>query len=89
MDLERSGMSSGMYHTKVVERAPLSLAAGEHLELDIFLDKAVVEVYANKKQAITRRAYTTSAENIGIEIIEDGGKLNEICGWDMMPTNMY
>jgi len=89
MDLEHSGMSSGMYHTKVVERAPLSLAAGEHLELDIFLDKAVVEVYANKKQAITRRAYTTSAENIGIEIIEDGGKLNEICGWDMMPTNMY
>lgn len=89
MDLEHSGMCSGMNHSKVVERAPFVLTEGEHLKLDIFLDKAVIEVYANKRQAITRRSYSSSADNVGIEIIEEGGKLKDICGWDMMPSNMY
>ena len=61
----------------------------ENLKLDIFLDKAVIEVFANKRQAICRRAYTTSPENVGMEIIANGGELKKVRGWDMMPSNMY
>ena len=85
MDLEHTGLNT----RKVVERAPLFIAPGENLKLDIFLDKAVVEVYANKRQAICRRAYSSSAENIGMEIISNGGEVKKVRGWDMMPSNPY
>ncbi|MBR0462942.1 MAG: glycoside hydrolase family 32 protein [Clostridia bacterium] len=41
-----------------VERAPLMLQPGEPLRLTVYVDNAVVEVFANDRQAISRRAYT-------------------------------
>jgi len=67
----------------------LFIAPGEKLKLDIFIDKAVVEVYANKRQAICRRAYSSCAENTGLEIFAEGGELKKVRAWDMMPSNMY
>ncbi len=40
---------------KTREEAPLELREGERLCLDIFIDKSVIEVFANKRQAICRR----------------------------------
>lgn len=85
MDLEHSGKGSRM----IIERAPFELTPGEKLELDIFLDKAVVEIYANKRQAICRRAYTTSPESIGMEVLAEGAVMTNLEAWDMMPSNMY
>jgi len=85
MDLTHSGIGN----RRVVERAPLFIAPGEKLKLDIFIDKAVVEVYANKRQAICRRAYSSCAENTGLEIFAEGGELKKVRAWDMMPSNMY
>ena len=49
-----------------IERAPLYLRNEEILELRIFIDGSVIEVFANKKQAIARRIYPS--KNNGMEI---------------------
>ena len=85
MDTTRSGREG----RKAREEAPFELCDGEDLSLDIFIDHSVLEVYANKRQAICRRAYSSSAENTGLEIIANGGELKKLRAWDMMPSNMY
>lgn len=42
-----------------IQEAPFELAAGEGLELRIFLDRSVLEVFANGRQCITQRIYPT------------------------------
>ena len=41
----------------VVEKAPFTLGAGEKLCLHVFIDKSVIEIFANDQQAITRRVF--------------------------------
>ena len=47
---------SGNGGRKAVERAPLELKKGEPLTLRVFVDKSIVEVYANDRQAIGRHS---------------------------------
>lgn len=53
-------------------RAPLSLASGEHLTLHVFLDRSVLEVYANGRLCVTRVIYPESAD-VGVEGFAQGG----------------
>lgn len=63
---------SGTEGIKAKEEAPLSRSENEKLKLDIFVDKSVVEVYANDKQAICRRVYPTYPENAkGVYVCDD------------------
>lgn len=48
---------SGTPQRAVRECAPLSLAPDEPLEVTVYVDHSVVEVFANQRQAITRRVY--------------------------------
>ena len=55
---------------RVREEALFELREGENLFLDILIDKSVIEVYANKRQAICRRAYPSDPQNaVGIKLI--------------------
>ena len=63
---------SGDGGRKVVERAPLELQPGEPLKLRVFVDKSVVEVYANDRQAIGRRVYPTRADSLGVVLVHRG-----------------
>jgi len=84
LDATRSGSESGL----VREEAPFELKEGEQLSLDIFVDRAVIEVYANKKQAICRRVYPTDPENsTGIRLI--GEEPQKLDSYQMFPTNPY
>lgn len=84
-------MKSGMQVRSVVERAPFSLNAGETLTLRVFIDKSVVEVYANDRQAICRRVYPTRDDSVGIVLFSEGGDatFNTITAWRMMPSQPY
>ena len=82
VDMKKSGI--GRFN--VEERAPFRLEECEKLRLDIFLDKSVIEVYANGRQAICRRVFTSSDESCGIGVI---GAPETVRGWDMMPSNFY
>jgi beta-fructofuranosidase len=82
---------SGADGRRVVERAPLSLAPGELLKLRVFVDKSVVEIFANDRQAISRRVYPARSDSLGIGLFATGGRarFKAVKAWEMMPSNPY
>ena len=82
--------SSLRYGKKVIESAPFKLKKNERLKLRIYVDRSIIEVYANDRQAIARRIYPTLGGK-GIRISSLGGrsKLASIKRWRMSPTNPY
>jgi beta-fructofuranosidase len=82
---------SGAEGRKVIERAPLELEKGESLKLRVFVDKPVVEVFANDRQAICRRVYPTRSDSLGVVLFANGGqaKFNRVKVWEMTPSNPY
>ena len=57
----------------MVQAAPFRLAAGEVLELRVFIDRSVIEVFANGRQSLTQRVYPTRADSIGVRLFAAGG----------------
>ena len=82
--------NSGPQNTpKAVESAPLSLALGDPLHLRIFVDRSVVEVFANRRQAIARRIYPADAESLSVKLFSRGGdtRLTYLKSWKIHPSN--
>ena len=75
----------------VVETAPFVLTPNEPLQLRVFIDKSVIEVFANDRQAICRRVYPSRKDALGIVLFAEGGqtKFNSVKAWEMMPSNPY
>ena len=70
------------------EKAPFELREGETLSLDVLIDKSVIEVYANNRQAICRRAYHAHPENSkGVKLIGEAPKTLDT--YRMFPSNPY
>ena len=82
---------SGADGRKAVERAPFALQPGEPLRLRVFVDKSVVEVFANDRQAIGRRVYPARADSLGVALFAKGGsaRCKSVQAWGMMPSNPY
>jgi beta-fructofuranosidase len=88
IDTNRTGQSQ---RKKTLESAPMKLAAGEPLKLRVFVDRSVVEVFANDgRQALCRSIYPSKGST-GIRLYAQGGgaKAESIRAWDIMPTNPY
>ena len=84
MDTTHSGGEGWL----VREEAPFELRDGEALSLDILIDNSVIEVYANKRQAICRRVYPTDPKNsVGVKLI--GNAPVTLDTYKMFPTNPY
>ncbi len=82
---------SGVDGRRVVERAPLALRDGEALELRVFVDKSIVEIYANERQAICRRVYPRRDDSLNVVLVSEGGDTTfaSVRAWEMMPSNPY
>lgn len=72
-----------------VQTAPFALRPGEPLRLRVFLDKSMLEVYANRRQCVTQRIYPTRADSLGVAVVSKGGGETtlSIDAWDMTATN--
>ena len=68
--------------------APFDLKPGEPLKLRVFLDKPMLEVFANDRQCITEQVFPASKEALGVKIIARGGPavVRSIEAWDMAPA---
>jgi beta-fructofuranosidase len=88
IDTDKSSLGQG---PKSVEGGPLELKAGETLKMRVFVDKSVIEVFANDRQAVMRRIYPTRKDSVNVTIFSKGGavKVPVIKAWDMMPSNPY
>jgi beta-fructofuranosidase len=76
---------------KTVEAAPFELKDGERLKLRIFVDKSVVEVFANGRQAVMRRIYPSRADSVGVRLFSTGGDtdVHTLEAYNITPTNAY
>ncbi len=88
VDTRRSGPNGT---PKAVEAAPFELRGGERLRLRIFVDKSVVEVFANSRQAIARRIYPARPDSVGISLFSTGAdtKVCALDAWNIAPSNPY
>ncbi|MHB8862965.1 MAG: GH32 C-terminal domain-containing protein [Pirellulaceae bacterium] len=88
VDTNKSSLTEG---SKSIEAGPLELSSTEPLKLRVFVDKSVVEVFANGRQAVMRRIYPSLPESVGVAIFARGGPadITSLQAWDMSPSNPY
>ena len=74
-----------------VEAAPFELEDGERLKLRIFVDRSVVEVFANSRQAIARRVFPSRRDSVGVRLFSSGGdaRVHTLEAWNITPSNPY
>jgi len=72
-----------------VQTAPFKLEPEEPLRLRMFVDKSILEVYANGRQCVTQRIYPTRADSLGVALFSQQGTTNvrSLYAWDMAPIN--
>jgi beta-fructofuranosidase len=58
--------------------APLQLADGEQLKLRVFVDRSIIEVFANHDTCVTRRVYPTRPDSLGVKLFSRGGNAHVI-----------
>ena len=66
-----------------VRRTPLP--SEQTLKLRIFLDRSVVEVFANDRVCLASRIYPTRADSRGLTLFARGGsaRLSSLDAWEM------
>ena len=105
IDLERSSLDKSIKHYElcmnfmrdkpnpvVTEQvAPFELRDGEKLHLRIFIDRSILEVFANGRQCITQRIYPIREDSLGVELFSKGGdiKVESLRAWQMAATNPW
>ena len=80
---------SGREGRKKIEAGPFELKPGETLKLRVFVDKSVIEVFANDRQAVARLIYPAREDSVGVALFANGGAVEVpvLQAWDMMPSN--
>ena len=64
------------------EIGPLALAQDEPLELRVFIDRSVIEVFANDRQCLTVRVYPGRREDSrGVSLFARGGNARLVSPW--------
>ena len=71
--------------SRAPETAPVLLEEGELLELRVFVDRSVVEVFANGRQCLAVRVYPERADSIGVSLRAQGSGawLRSLDAWQM------
>ncbi|MBM83219.1 MAG: hypothetical protein CMJ78_21875 [Planctomycetaceae bacterium] len=74
-----------------IQKAPFKLRDGELLELRIFLDKSILEVFANGRQCITQRIYPSRTDSNQVKLFSKGAAVTVKSAqvWDMARTNSF
>jgi beta-fructofuranosidase len=96
VSVETIGRETKEFFKPIIERvseqkAPLKLKSGETLKLDIFLDRSIIEVFANGRQAVTQVVYPELEGSTEVKVFSEGEVVNarNIRSWQMAETNAY
>ncbi len=75
--------------SRAPETAPLSLKKNENLQLRVFIDRSVVEVFVNGKQCVAMRVYPIRPDSVGVSMCSQGkgAVLKSLDAWQM--KNIY
>ena len=75
--------------SRAPETAPIRLEPDESLQLRVFVDHSVVEVFANGKQCVATRVYPGREDSTGVSLRAQGSpaELRRLDAWQM--RNIY
>ncbi|TXL88293.1 GH32 C-terminal domain-containing protein [Streptomyces sp. IB2014 016-6] len=76
------GSERGTADTFGIHKGPLTLSGG-NLTLDVFLDRSMIEAYANSHKSITTRAYPFRQDSLGLRLFGDGSVIKSMTVWKM------
>jgi len=84
IDVSTSSLRHDVF-ARTPEIGPLRIGRDEPLHLRVFLDRSIVEVYANGRQCLTLRAYPQRDDNSGVAVFARGGdaRLVSFDAWQM------
>lgn len=70
-----------------VRGGPLALAEGEPLRLQVFIDRSVIEVFANGRACLSTRIYPTRRDSLGVRLFASGAgaTLTSLDAWQLKP----
>jgi beta-fructofuranosidase len=88
IDTHKSSTGEG---PKSIEAGPFELKNSEPLKLQVFVDKSVVEVFANNRQAVMRRIYPARKDSLNVMLFSKGSSamVKKLEAWEMMPSNPF
>lgn len=97
VDMRKSSLENPKYFEFVMrdpnpvvetQDAPFTLNKGEKVKLRIFLDKAILEVFANGRQCITQVVYPSLEDAIHIQVFAEDApvKVQQIRAWRLFPA---
>jgi beta-fructofuranosidase len=68
--------------------APFELKRGEDIQLRIFVDRSIVEVFVNDRQAVVKQ-HAYAPGDVGVCLFSEGGKMKvrELKAWTMAASN--
>ncbi len=72
--VDRAKASLSESQERTVHRTSLTRAKGESLQLTLYLDRSLVEIYANGTCCLTTRIYPTLRDSLGISLKGNGKK---------------
>ena len=83
VDKERASLNPHV--ERGVQGGPFALDPGEPLQLRIFIDRSVIEVFINGRATLTTRVYPTRPDSLGIDLFCRGGQalLRSLDVWEM------
>ena len=69
---------------------PLPLGPGEDLTLRVFIDRSVIEVFANGRACLTSRVYPTRPDSLGVALWAEGGRARvaSLDAWTMTSSQL-
>ncbi|MEM7533912.1 MAG: glycoside hydrolase family 32 protein [Chloroflexota bacterium] len=75
--------------SRAPETAPIHIEDGEKLNLRVFIDRSVVEVFVNGKQCVAARVYPERGDSVGVSLRAQGqdAVLTSLDAWQM--RNIY
>ena len=84
LDVTRSSASPEVCNRES-QRCTLNLPDGKLLELRVFVDHSVVEVFANSLHYLAKRIYPARPDSLGVQAFSWGGdaKLRSLDAWQM------
>ena len=69
---------------RAVQHAPLDLDEDEALQLRVFIDRSIVEVFANGRQCLTQRIYPSRLDSRGVALFAESDAIaRSVDAWQM------
>ena len=91
VDFARASTDTSLRYPHGATRQVVPYAADGALDLDIFIDRSVIEIFVNRDLVLVQRVYPLRADSRQFRIFSHGGALTAsgIVKWELDATNPW